>query len=148
MNKSVLFVFLMFFSVTLSFANDANDYELTLVQAKQGNAYAAFKVASMLDNGRGVATNKEQAINWYKKSARLGYSQAQSMLGFKYAMGNGVKKDMKSAYAWFDVALKNGHEISEQYKAKAAKELSKSELEVAKDLSAKWFEAYRSPIQQ
>jgi len=116
-----------------------------MLEAKQGNSFAAFKVASMLDKGRGVEADKAQAIQWYKTSAKLGYSQAQSMLGFKYAMGNGVTKDMKAAYAWFDVALKNGHEISEQYRDKAVSELSASELEVGKDISAKWFKAYKAP---
>ncbi|WP_394200815.1 tetratricopeptide repeat protein [Shewanella waksmanii] len=126
------------------FAQASTEYEQAIAAANQGNYKAAYQVASMLDNGRHVAEDKVAAIDWYKKSARMGYSQAQSMLGFKYAMGTGVEKDMKTAYAWFTVALGNGHEISEQYQQKAAKELSAKELEVAKDMASKWAEAYKS----
>lgn len=146
MIKSVLLVLTVVFSINGAFAQELSDFDSAMQEANQGNSYAAFKVASMLDNGRGVEADKAQAIKWYKTSAKLGYAQAQSMLGFKYAMGNGVTKDLKIAYAWFDIAVKNGHEISEQYRDKAAKELSASELEVAKDISIKWFKAYKSPV--
>ncbi|QLE86104.1 sel1 repeat family protein [Shewanella sp. Scap07] len=143
MFKVYAFLVTLLLTLVTGHVNAASEYEQAIAAANEGNYKAAYQVASMLDNGRHVDEDKVAAIEWYTKSARMGYSQAQSMLGFKYAMGTGVEKDMKTAYAWFSVALSNGHEISEQYQQKAAKDLSAKELEVAKDMAEKWSAAYK-----
>jgi TPR repeat protein len=51
-----------------------------------------------------------RAFNWYRKAAEQGLAQAQFNLGDMYANGNGVKEDKVQSYAWFNIAVGNGHE--------------------------------------
>ena len=56
--------------------------------------------------------NKE-AFEWFTKSAEQGHDEAQAMLGACHQNGIVVKKDPILAFAWYDVAITNGNEVSE-----------------------------------
>ena len=50
-----------------------------------------------------------KAVEWYRKAAEQGNSDAQFNLGFCYAKGNGVKKDYEQAVKWFRKAVEQGN---------------------------------------
>lgn len=64
-----------------------------------------------LDKGKAefFKDNYSQAVKWYKKAADQGGYEAQELLGFLYALGQGVPQDYKQAVKWFQKAAKQGY---------------------------------------
>ncbi len=79
-----------------------------IVAAEGGDASAAFEVAVRYSEGRGVATNLEEAAAWYERAARAGLTPAMFRLGGLYEKGIGVKKDLKRAQALYTAASNRG----------------------------------------
>ena len=50
---------------------------------------------------------------WYRKAADQGDPRAQSNLGFAYASGQGVTRDLAQAAAWYRKAAEQGHATSQ-----------------------------------
>ena len=50
----------------------------------------------------GAERDKTKALNWYMKAAATREMNAQFILGFKYAKGDGVPKNTDSANFWFN----------------------------------------------
>lgn len=112
-------------------------YNERLEVAKQGSAEAQFEVGAMLENGRGVTADRDQAKKWYQKAAdqnhsravqavarmkdnarRLGLIEKQAMkgdveaqykLGTMYLTGTGTPVDLKQSEQWLTRAAKFGH---------------------------------------
>ena len=73
--------------------------------SKQGVAEAQFALATMLEQGRGVASPQiEQARYWYRQAADAGLASAQYNLGAIYARGEEVVQDDERAFQWFFLA--------------------------------------------
>lgn len=56
---------------------------------------------------------KAEAAKWFKKSAELGFAEAQNTLGWIYNNGDGVQKDEAEAFKWFSKAAEQGHAKSQ-----------------------------------
>jgi soluble lytic murein transglycosylase-like protein len=61
------------------------------------------------EQGKGVRTNINRAIQLYCKAAKMGNATAQYRLGWIYANGRGVTRDDGRAVAWFRKAAKQNH---------------------------------------
>jgi uncharacterized protein len=59
--------------------------EIWKTQAEQGNARSSFLLGRLYEMGQGVTKNQDEAEKWYKKSAKLGDSEAQWWLGLIYS---------------------------------------------------------------
>lgn len=82
--------------------------------AAQGDAKAQFNLGTMYMNGEGVVANKQQALDWYRRSAEAGYVEAQYTLGVLYFRPEMVgTPDYTSAIAWYKKAAEQGHEKSQ-----------------------------------
>jgi TPR repeat protein len=51
-------------------------YQEFLTEAQKGNGAAAHALGLMYLTGKGVTRSNEQAIEWYRKGAELGFGQA------------------------------------------------------------------------
>jgi TPR repeat protein len=49
-----------------------------------------------------------QAVEWYRKAAEQGHAKAQSSLGVRYYIGEGVPQDYAQAVKWFRKAAEQG----------------------------------------
>jgi TPR repeat protein len=63
----------------------------------------------MYDNGRGVAKNEIEAVQWYRKAAEQGNAVGQANLGYMYETGRGVIKDDAQAVQWYRRAADQGN---------------------------------------
>ena len=70
-------------------------------QAAKGIAESQFNVSCCYYNGKGVAKDQVQAVEWCRKSAEQGFAAAQCNLGYFYAHGEGVAKDLVEAVKWY-----------------------------------------------
>ncbi|MGU7778547.1 tetratricopeptide repeat protein [Burkholderia sp. PU8-34] len=88
------------------------------VHASQEDAARWFKHAAELGSARGafylgrLLTSEAKyadAVYWYQRSARAGYSPSQYRLGVSYLMGQGVPKDISLACRYLVEAKANGN---------------------------------------
>jgi TPR repeat protein len=145
MQRITLGLLLIFTSCVCFAGNDIWEtlFREKLKEANAGNSNAQYDVGAMYQNGRGVAMNRGQAIEWYQKAAaqnnqnaisRLNLIQSneerfsktrahaekgevdsQYDLGNMYAEGIGVDADMAKALTWYEKAANQGYEKA-QYK--------------------------------
>lgn len=84
-------------------------FEMYMLAAEAGDAYAMNRVALMYDRGEFVELDYEIAFEWYMRSAEAGLPAAQSNVGSMYAAGDGVKQDYAAAMKWFRTAADNDY---------------------------------------
>jgi hypothetical protein len=75
---------------------------------------AAFLLAHVYENGRGVIPDDRMALEWLQRSVELGYPQAQYVLGVLYLEGRPglVTPDAERAYRLLAAAASQGHEAA------------------------------------
>jgi localization factor PodJL len=77
--------------------------------AANGDASAAFELASRLADGRGVQQNLSEAAAWFERAAAQGLVPAQFRLGGLYEKGLGVRKNVDTARRLYTAAAEAGH---------------------------------------
>ena len=77
--------------------------------AMKGDATAAYEVAVRFAEGKGVATNYDEAAKWYDRAAQAGVVPATFRLGTLYEKGLGVKKDADIARRYYTQAAERGN---------------------------------------
>ncbi len=55
-----------------------------------------------------------EALDWYTKSAKQGFTSAQFNLGWLYKNGKGTEKNVEEARRWWDKAARKGHERAQK----------------------------------
>lgn len=73
--------------------------------AEDGMHDAVLAMGWFYLNGVGVEPNEDEAIRWYRKSARQGEPRAMFSLGYIAY----VRRDYSDALIWFDRAAKKNH---------------------------------------
>jgi tetratricopeptide (TPR) repeat protein len=80
--------------------------EITTLQtrAKNGDTQAQIALAIRLRDGKGIAKNDVEAMQWAHKAADAGNADAQDFVGFAYLRGAVVKRNTALALAYFKEA--------------------------------------------
>ncbi len=105
MKVNLLLLLLMAVSTVSSAKKDFVIPESLILQVQEGNAEIAFFIGSKFYEGsKEFKADKEKAIEWYKKAAKMGYAQAMLELGYHYHDEN----DKEQALSWFQKASENG----------------------------------------
>lgn len=77
-------------------------FELFLLSAQQGYAFAQHDVAWLYNYGHGVGRDLDRAYYWYCKAAAAGHADAQFTLGLWHDVGVGpVKQSIQEANRWY-----------------------------------------------
>jgi localization factor PodJL len=77
--------------------------------AMKGDATAAYELGVRFAEGKGVATNYDEAAKWYDRAAQAGVVPAIFRLGTLYEKGLGVKKDADIARRYYTQAAERGN---------------------------------------
>ena len=85
----------------------------SLPPCKQGEPDAQYNLGIMFADGRGVAKDEQQALQWYRKSADQGDRLGQTNLGIRYHAGRGVPIDEQQAAQWYRKAAEQGEKIAQ-----------------------------------
>ncbi|MBR4985961.1 MAG: sel1 repeat family protein, partial [Proteobacteria bacterium] len=72
-------------------------------------ANAQYSLGLLYQKGEGVAQDKAQAAEWYRKAAEQGLGVAQYSLGLLYQKGEGVAQDKAQAVEWIRKAAEQGY---------------------------------------
>ena len=74
-------------------------------ESSQGeNASAEYKTGWKFCHGEGVKRNYKEALEWYKRAAGHGHSEAMNELGLMYENCWGVLQDDVEAVKWYQIA--------------------------------------------
>ncbi len=113
-----------FLQMVMSYANTGNELlmnrlgfsksdvlNLAEFWAKDNDPDITFLVGQLYDAGFVKVANKDAfRMEWYRKAAELGQSDAQNILGLLYATGEkGVKPDIQQALKWYERAANQGN---------------------------------------
>ncbi|WP_024510119.1 tetratricopeptide repeat protein [Bradyrhizobium sp. ARR65] len=77
--------------------------------ALKGDPTAAYEVAVRFAEGKGVASNYQEAAKWYDRAAQAGLIPAVFRLGTLYEKGLGVTKDADIARRYYVQAAERGN---------------------------------------
>lgn len=77
--------------------------------AMKGDATAAYEIGVRFAEGKGVATNYDEAAKWYDRAAQAGVVPATFRLGTLYEKGLGVRKDADIARRYYTQAAERGN---------------------------------------
>lgn len=70
--------------------------------------------------------------------AEQGDPDAQYMLGFLYARGEGVRRDLVRAYLWFSLAARHGDPIAADMVVSLSRRMTPEQIAQAKALALEW----------
>ena len=70
--------------------------------------------------------------------AERGDAEAQYMLGFLYARGEGVGRDLIHAFLWFSLAAWQGDEIAADALVELSRRMTSKEIAAAETLARRW----------
>ncbi len=84
-------------------------YDLAEKGAEKGDLVSMWILGKIYENGKGdINRSRKKALSWYQKSAELGYAPSQNSLGWCYAYGEGVEKDLEEAARWYRKSAEQG----------------------------------------
>jgi localization factor PodJL len=76
--------------------------------ALKGDATAAYEIGTRFAEGKGVASNLEEAAKWFDRAAQAGVVPAVFRLGTFYEKGLSVKRDVDIARRYYQQAAERG----------------------------------------
>ena len=77
--------------------------------ALDGDARAAFIVATRFAEGKSVPQDYAAAARWYQVAAEKGLAPAQYRMGALFERGTGLKLDLEAARQWYERAAEAGN---------------------------------------
>ncbi len=106
------------FSAPLAVAPAPSLEELTQVvkeAAEAGDPAFEYLLGYLYGSGQGLAQSDEQALRWFRRSAKQGYAEGQLALSGMYYHGRAVNKDYKMALSWLRRAAEQNHAESQYW---------------------------------
>jgi hypothetical protein len=95
-----------FLAATPMPAADVTDLEPLRTQATSGDAKAQLDLAIRLRDGKGVAKDDAEAMQWAHRAADAGNTDAMDFVGHAYLRGSAIKGNPEIAFGYFKAAAK------------------------------------------
>ena len=117
--------------------------------AQKGNADAMAELIIVYASGNEILdANYDKAFEWAQKAAEADNVFSQGLLGTFYQNGIGVQPNRVLAYQWFLISLSGDYNFIENYVRDymqvLEKEMTKAEINKAKQNAKTWQEQYRA----
>ncbi len=96
--------------------------------AEAGDRAAQFAMGVLAD----TLEHDAEALDWYRLAAEAGQTDAQVILGARFAMGMGVETDLVQAYYWLDRAAKRDHPNAAAFRDSLWPRLTKDQRAIIK----------------
>ncbi len=125
--------------------------------AKDGDLNGINNLAYLINYGLGTAAEPHKAVALWQIAAQQGHSESQWHLGNAYADGQGVERDLATAYAWYkcavETATRRARQSPEMPESKIADDarhslahltdqLNGNELELGQALAAEYIDQF------
>jgi hypothetical protein len=92
-----------------------------------------------------VPQDDAEAVNWYRKAAAQGYSDAQFNLGIMYQNGLGIPQDYVQAHMWFNLAAMTGDQGAAENRNIVAGLMTPAQIAEAQKLAREWKPTKQAP---
>ena len=84
--------------------------------ASAGDADSLYDLGIMYMRGEGMRKNKQKGFRMLLKAARMGLSDAQTLLGMIYETGHfGFRRNQSAARRWYRMAAKKNNILARSY---------------------------------
>ena len=115
-----------------------SEFDRLRIRAHLGGADSQILVGYACETGEGTEKDPVAAVKWYRKSAEQGHPKAYGMLGEKYRLGLGVRRDLIQANMFFTLALHRGEDhLADRVRAVEG-ELSDADIAESRRLVDVW----------
>ena len=115
--------------------------------AEQGDLKSQVSAGLIHNSGRrGVELNPEAAAKWFRMAAELGSSAGQYSLATLLENRTSPSKDNIEAYAWYRVAMAQGHSRARSRVTSLENRLSPQDLVVAQAMAEQFWELFAAPF--
>ena len=129
---AVLFVTAVLMSLGCS------EFDRLRIRAHLGGADSQLLVGYACETGEGTRKDPVAAVKWYRKAAEQGHPKAYGMLGEKYRLGLGVRRDLIQANMFFTLASRHGEShLADRIRA-VEKELGDARVAESRRLADVW----------
>lgn len=108
-------------------------------EAGKGNEETQHKLSFEQTLGADVPERSTSAVEAYRASAEQGDAKAQFALGWIYASGKGVPKNLVQSHAWLNIAGAKGNEEAKKNLAIVEKEMTTEQKDEAMKLAREMF---------
>lgn len=117
--------------------------EVVMIYAEQRGSITQFELGQMFRKDEGK--DFDQSAEWFLRSARQGYREAQYKIGLMYSRGLGVTVDYVQAYAWLKIAASQGSKKALYCLKKLSGKIPPDRLIRAHQTSRDYYEKYVAP---
>ena len=93
----------------------------------------------MYARGEGTPQNYTAAVQWYKRAAESGETQAMYELGKLYLAGGSLPRDPQAALVWFQIGARFGAQQCQSEAAKLAPTLTNKQRTAAGSTANHWI---------
>lgn len=100
-------------------------------------AEAMESIGALYFHGQGIEQDYAQALEWYRKAADLGETDAMINIGSMYLYGQGVEQDYTQALEWYEKAADLGY--TDAMKSLAGMYTDGRGVEVDIDIAQEWY---------
>ncbi len=112
--------------------------------AEQGFAKAQTVIGTAYRyGGFDLPVDMLEAVRWLELAAEQGEGDAQTYLGYIYGTGEGVPKDLITAYVWYSLGALNGNLNATGTVEFIGEELSPDEIAEVERLTETWLEEHQ-----
>jgi len=96
---------------------------------------------------KGASNRYKEQIRQNLFKSRRGDAAALRQIGFHYAKGWGVIRDLTKAYMWFTLAAREGNDEALENRDSIAHTLSDTQIASAEAMAARWLETHEWEIE-
>jgi TPR repeat protein len=108
------------------------------IRAYLGGPDSQILVGYAYETGKGTEKDPVAAARWYRKAAEQGHPKAFGLLGEKYRLGLGVRRDLVQANMFFTLGLRRGETGLGKYIDAVEQELSDEDVAESRRLADVW----------
>ncbi len=97
------------------------------------------------DAKAGIRQDEKEAFRWFNRAAEDGSLSAQAKLGFLYAGGRGVPKDVNRAYFWTVLARARGDESNKYLATVLSSNMTRGQAAAIEQQADLWLQQHSAP---
>jgi TPR repeat protein len=115
-----------------------SEFDRLRIRAHLGGADSQLLVGYAYDTGEGAEKDPVAAVKWYRKAAEQGHPKAFGLLGEKYRLGVGVRRDLVQANMFFTLGARRGETLAADLVRLMERELGDEQIAESRRLADVW----------
>lgn len=101
--------------------------------ADEGDAESMYILGICLARGCHIGKDEEAAAKWFHAADKQGHIKAKTSLGYLYATGRGVRKDLILAYVYITQSSQTGDKQADDILSRLRSRMSEDQIREAEN---------------